>query len=81
MAGNKTIDGIRIVEVVRAAVQMGARAREGRSHDYVLNFPNMRACPVDTSTHAEYMVAKWLARATGRDKQEVYQAIRQGGYN
>jgi len=76
--GNKTADGIRLTDVVKAALQAGARMRDGNSHLFILNYDGMRPCPVASSTHAERMVAPWLARATGATKQEAYTAIRRG---
>lgn len=78
MAGNKTRDGIRLNDILRAAIQAGARIREGNSHAYVLNYEGIRPCPIATSTHAERMVAPWLAQATGRTKHESYEALRRG---
>jgi len=78
MAGNKTRDGIRLNDVLRTATQAGARIREGNSHMYILNFGQLRPCPVATSTHAERMVAPWLALATGRAKADCYGALRRG---
>lgn len=78
MAGHKTRDGIRLTEIVRVAMQAGAGIREGTKHAYMLLYAGLRPCPVATSTHAERMVAPWLAQATGRSKQEAYEAMRQG---
>ncbi|VVB79470.1 Uncharacterised protein [uncultured archaeon] len=78
MAGNKTRDGLRINDLVKLAMQAGARIREGNSHAYILNYEGLRPCPIATSTHAERMVAPWLATATGRTKHETYEALRRG---
>lgn len=78
MAGNKTRDGIRLSDILRTAIEAGARIREGNSHAYILNYEGLRPCPIATSTHAERMVAPWLAQATGRTKQESYEALRRG---
>jgi len=78
MAGNKTRDGIRLAEIIRVATQAGAGIREGTKHPYMLIYNGLRPCPVATSTHAERMVAPWLAQATGKSKQEAYQAIKHG---
>ena len=78
MGGKKTRDGLKLTDIVRVATEIGARLREGASHIYILNYEGLRACPVATSTHAERMVAPWLAQASGRSKQEAYQAMRRG---
>jgi hypothetical protein len=78
MAGNKTRDGIRLTDIIQAALQAGAEVRAGNNHPYVLNYAGLRPCPVATSTHAQRMVAPWLAQATGRSRQETYQALRNG---
>lgn len=78
MAGNKTIDGIRLADILRTAIEAGARIREGNSHVYILNYAGLRPCPIATSTHAERMIAPWLAQATGRTKCESYDALRRG---
>jgi hypothetical protein len=78
MAGNKTRDGIRLADILRTAIEAGARIREGNNHTYILNYGLQRPCPIATSTHAERMVAPWLAQATGRTKQESYEALKRG---
>lgn len=78
MAGNKTRDGLRLKDILRTAIEAGARIREGNSHAYILNYGGLRPCPIATSTHAERMVAPWLAQATGRTKHESYEAMRRG---
>lgn len=78
---NKTADGIRQTYCLRVAKQAGAAIRPASSHKYVLNYENMRPCPLGASTNARTMLAPWLARATGRDRNEVYQALRQGEWN
>ena len=79
--GNKTQDGIRLADILRTAMQAGARIRQGNSHAYILNYEGLRPCPIASSTHAERMVAPWLAQATGRTKHESYEAMRNGGWN
>ena len=78
MAGNKTLDGVRLNDIVHTAREAGAEIRQGNSHAYILNYDGLRPCPVATSTHAERMIAPWLAHATGRTKPECYEAIRRG---
>lgn len=75
---NKTIDGLRLKDILRTAIGAGAKIREGNSHAYILNYAGLRPCPIATSTHAERMVAPWLALATGRTKHESYEALRRG---
>lgn len=74
----KTLDGIRLKDVLKVAEEVGARIRQGTNHPYVLNYEALRPCPVAKSTHAGRMVAPWLAQATGRTKQEAYTAMRRG---
>jgi hypothetical protein len=74
----KTIDGIRINDILRTTMEAGVSIREGKSHAYILNYKTMRPCPLAKSTHAERMLAPWLAMATGTSKQECYQAIKRG---
>ena len=81
MRGNKTQDGIRLNDILQIAREIGIEVREGNSHPYILNYAGMRPCPIATSTHAQRMVAPWLARITGKSKQEVYQTMRQGSWN
>lgn len=81
MAQNKTIDGVKLQDIIRTASEAGASIRQGHSHAYILNYDGLRPCPIASSTHAQRMVAPWLAQATGRDKQETYQALRRGYWN
>jgi len=78
MAGNKTRDGIRLTEIIRVATEIGAQIRSGTNHPYILNYDGLRPCPIATSTHAERMVAPWIAQAAGKSKQEAYRAMRKG---
>ncbi|MBP7708412.1 hypothetical protein KA107_01905 [Candidatus Pacearchaeota archaeon] len=75
---NKTIDGIKLADILRTATEVGATIREGNSHPYILNYGGLRPCPIAKSTHAERMVAPWLAQATGTTKHECYEAMRRG---
>lgn len=78
MGGQKTQDGIRLRDILKAADLAGAGIKMGSNHPYLLTHPGMRPCPIATSTHAERMVAPWLAQATRRNKQEVYANLREG---
>jgi len=78
----KTADKIKSTNILRVASQIGASVRNGSGgHFYILNFPNLRPCPIAESTNAERMIAPWIARATGRTNREVYQALRNGYWN
>jgi len=77
----KTIDGIRLRDLARVATQIGAEVREGTNHPYILTYQNLRPCPIASSTHAERMVTPWIMQATGRNKREVYRALKQGYWN
>ena len=81
MSQRTTSDGIRHSYCLRVAEQAGVRIRDGGGHRYILNYGDMRPCPLAASTNAETMLAPWLARATGRKKREVYEALRQGDWN
>lgn len=78
MSGNKTQDGLKLSYILRVARDIGARIREGNSHPYILNYDGQRPCPIATSTHAERMVAPWIAQATGKSRSEAYTALRRG---
>ena len=81
MSQRKTSDGIRHADCLRVAEQAGAAIRYGGRHEYILKYENMRPCPLAASTNARTMLAPWLARATGRDRQEVYEALRRGDWD
>jgi len=76
----KTTDGIQHADILRVAEQAGVEIRNGSGHRYILNYANIRPCPVAASTNARTMLAPWLARATGKDRQEVYQALCEGDW-
>lgn len=78
MTRNKTIDGIRLNDILRIVGDAGIGFRTGNSHPYLLTCEGLRPCPLASSTHAERMVAPWLAQATGKSKQEAYEALRRG---
>ena len=74
----KTRDGVNLMNILKIAVAIGAGVREGTKHPYVLNFADLRPCPVAESSDARRMIAPWIAQATNKNKTEVYQAMRQG---
>ena len=74
----QTRDGIRLNDILRVATKIGAQIRAGSNHPYILNFEGLRPCPIAASTHAERMVAPWIARATGMNKRKAYEALRRG---
>jgi hypothetical protein len=76
--GNKTQDGLSLTGILRAAMQAGIGIREGGKHPYVLEYPNMRPCPIAASTHAKRMVVPWMAQVLDRERNEIYTALRQG---
>jgi hypothetical protein len=76
--GKKTRDGLSLADILKAAMQAGIGIREGGKHPYALEYPNMRPCPIATSTDAKRMVVPWIAEAIGRGRSEIYTALRQG---
>ncbi len=78
MGGHKTLDGIRLGDILRVALEAGIGYRTGKKHPYQLERPGMRPCPIATSTHAYRMVTPWMAEATGRGRQEIYESLRCG---
>ena len=81
MGGKRTQDGISLRDILRAATEIGIRIRDGRNHPYNLEYPGLRPCPVATSTHAKRMVVPWMEQATGKDRKEIYEALRRGYWN
>ena len=81
MAGNKTQDGLHLKDILKAATLMGIGVRECTKHPYALEYPNQRPCPIANSTHAKRMVVPWIAQATGKDRREIYEALRCGYIN
>ena len=76
--GRKTLDGISLKDILKAARDIGLGIREGGKHPYALECPGMRPCPIAASTHAKRMVTPWIEEATGRDRRQIYTALRQG---
>lgn len=76
--GKRTQDGVGLKDILRAAKEIGIEIREGGKHPYALEYPGMRPCPLAASTHAKRMVTPWIEEATGRDRKEIYTALRQG---
>ena len=75
----RTRDGLRLSRIVRAVTEIPRiTVRTGSRHPYVLNYPNQIPCPVAESTDARRMIVPWLIRATGLDRQNVYQSLRRG---
>lgn len=75
----KTQDGIKLGDILRSVSSVpGITVREGKSHDYVLQYSGLRPCPLDQSTHAERMLAPWLRAVTGLDKRSIYNCLREG---
>ena len=85
MAGNKTLDGLRIAKVVKALSGLeGVIVRNGSNHSYVANMNgvDIRPCPIATSTHVERMVVPWVRKAMGYTNdiksKQIYQALKTG---
>jgi hypothetical protein len=81
MAGNKTSDGIRLSKILKLAREIGVEIRDGTNHPHILNYQGLRPCPIAASTHAERMVAPWIAEVTGLARKEAYKALRRGYLN
>ncbi|HVY01679.1 MAG TPA: hypothetical protein VHA12_02870 [Candidatus Nanoarchaeia archaeon] len=80
MGGQKTRDGLRLRDILRASTEAGAGYREGTNHPLLLTYQGMRPCPIATSTDARRMVTPWLAQATGRSAYETYESLRRGSW-
>jgi len=78
MGGNKTQDGLSLKDILKVALQAGLEVRQGTKHPYNLSYRGMRPCPIATSTHAKRMLVPWMAQALGRDREELYQALKRG---
>jgi len=78
----KTRDGIRLTDILSAVEKIeGVSIRQGNKHPYMLNYGQMRPCPVAESTDAKYMIVPWLKQVDVLrqcDKQTIYQGLRQG---
>ncbi len=82
MAGNKTRDGIRLTDIVRAVSGVdGISIRGGTSHQYILNYAGMRPCPLATSTDAKRMIVPWLYAITNYDRSRIYESLRNGRWS
>jgi hypothetical protein len=78
MGVNKTIDGLNISKIVNALSKLhGISFRQGTKH-FLVEATGMRPCPVGPSTDAKKMLAPWVAKATGYDKNTVYSSLRSG---
>ena len=75
----KTRDGIKLGNILNIARALGIDIREaGGNHPYVLNFPNLRPCPLASSTDARRMVVPWIRHATGYENNRIYDSLRSG---
>ena len=81
MAKKRTVDGVNLADIIRAAEKIpGVFVTTGNSHPYLLKCTFMPAgnCALATSTHADRHVVPWLRRVTGYETKEVRNAIRTG---
>ena len=62
MGGNKTQDGLSLKDILKVALQAGLEVRQGTKHPYNLSYRGM----------------PWMAQALGRDREELYQALKRG---
>lgn len=83
MAGNKTRDGLRIADLVRALENLtGVTIREARNHPLVARMEGYtRPCPIASSTDARRMVVPWVREVTTyQNAKGIYQALRTGDW-
>ena len=80
MAGNKTIDGLKIEKIVSMISNIpGIGIKRGTNHPYLAFTDGLRPCPIASSTHARRMLVPWLSKATGySDKNQIYHSLRSG---
>ena len=79
MAGNKTIDGIKIQALVKMLGKIPQiSVREGSKHPYIAISDGIRPCPIATSTNVKTMVVPWLAQVIGYNSKSIYNSIRCG---
>jgi hypothetical protein len=79
MAGRKTIDGIKLSTIVKTMKGVkGIEIRPGTKHRLVAEAPEMRSCPIATSTHARRMLAPWFAQYIGCSATEAYSHLKSG---
>ncbi len=81
MGGNKTRDGLRISNLLRALSQLpGVTVREGASHPNIAEKVGYsQPCPIATSTHARKMVVPWIKRTTSyTNALEIYESLKRG---
>lgn len=79
MSGQKTIDGIRIPDIIKLLGELEAvSVRSGTNHPYIAESANIRPCPIATSTHAKQMLVPWIEKTTGYDRKKIYQSLQRG---
>lgn len=74
----KTKDGIKLEKIIRVAMKAGAIKRNGANHRYILNYPELRPCPVAPSTNARTMIVPWIQEITNYNSKTIYTALRKG---
>ena len=79
---SKTRDGIKLTDILSAVEKIeGVTIRSGTKHPYMLNYGQLRPCPVAESTHARDMILPWLKQIDvlkQYNKQTIYQGLKQG---
>lgn len=80
----KTRDGLKLRKVLSALEKLsGVQIRHGNNHPYIAirqGYPVL--CPVASSTDAKRMIVPWIKQAMGyQNSQEIYQALKNGGWN
>lgn len=78
MTNGKTRDGISIDKVIRMVQNIGVSIRNGTNHHYILNYENLRPCPVAQSTNAKTMLVPWLKQILEYGNKDIYQALKNG---
>lgn len=80
MGSKKTRDGkFRIEDIVKAAKSLdGVNVTRGKKHRYLLNYAYapIGRCALGSSTDTDHHLVPWFRKATGYDKQTIYNAFR-----
>lgn len=75
----KTKDGIKINRIIKVAKKLeGITIRKGTNHYHILNYPNLRPCPVADSTDARKNIVPWIQEITNYSSSKIYTAFRRG---
>ena len=82
MGGKKTIDGIKLGQIVNLLSKLsGVVVRNGAKHPYVAEIDGKDPCPIATTTDAKKMVVPWVAKVTGYDRKKIYKSLKKGTWD